>query len=145
MHKFTVESTYHLPVYRHRTYDAATPADACRKAIGDDDWSAGKCVRPNTSRSCSISWSMSPDQQVYPGRISIVGCQKRLRRSRRQGRSSRNAAIPMCRQSRQGHDQHQRSTRILAEQTVRQFSDEALLAVDVSNAAHAAKLVRRDV
>jgi hypothetical protein len=37
MPKFTVESTHHLPVYRHRTYDAATPADACRKAIGDDD------------------------------------------------------------------------------------------------------------
>jgi len=43
MPRFTVESTYHLPVYRHRAYNAATPADACRKAIGDDDWSAGKC------------------------------------------------------------------------------------------------------
>lgn len=43
MPKFTVESTYHLPVYRHRTYDTATPADACRKAIGDDDWSTEKC------------------------------------------------------------------------------------------------------
>jgi hypothetical protein len=43
MPKITVESTYHLPVYRHRTYDAATPADACRKAIGDDDWSVEKC------------------------------------------------------------------------------------------------------
>lgn len=30
MPKFTVESTYHLPAYRHRTYDAATPSDACR-------------------------------------------------------------------------------------------------------------------
>lgn len=42
MRKFTVESTYHLPVYRHRTYDAATPAEACRQAIEDDDWSAEK-------------------------------------------------------------------------------------------------------
>ena len=42
MPKFTVESTYHLPVYRHRTYDAATPADACRQTIQDDDWSAEK-------------------------------------------------------------------------------------------------------
>ncbi|TYR33478.1 hypothetical protein FY036_07835 [Mesorhizobium microcysteis] len=42
MPKFTVESTYHLPVYRHRTYDAATPADACRQAVQDDDWSAEK-------------------------------------------------------------------------------------------------------
>lgn len=42
MSKFTVESTYHLPAYRHRTYDADTPADACRQAIEDDDWSAEK-------------------------------------------------------------------------------------------------------
>lgn len=42
MPKFTVESTYHLPVYRQRTYDAATPAEACRQAIEDDDWSAEK-------------------------------------------------------------------------------------------------------
>lgn len=42
MPKFTVESTYHLPAYRHCTYDAATPADACRQAIEDDDWSAEK-------------------------------------------------------------------------------------------------------
>lgn len=39
MPKFTIESTYHLPVYRHRTYDAATPAEACRQALADDDWS----------------------------------------------------------------------------------------------------------
>lgn len=42
MSRFTVESTYRLPVYRHRTYDAPTPAEACRQAIGDDDWSAEK-------------------------------------------------------------------------------------------------------
>jgi hypothetical protein len=42
MPKFTVESTYHLPVYRHRTYDVTTPAEACRRAVEDDDWSAEK-------------------------------------------------------------------------------------------------------
>lgn len=42
MPKFTLEGTYRLPVYRHRTYDAATPAEACRQAIGDDDWSSEK-------------------------------------------------------------------------------------------------------
>ena len=39
MPTFTVESTYHLPVYRHRTYVTATRAEACRQAIEDDDWS----------------------------------------------------------------------------------------------------------
>lgn len=42
MSKFTIESTYHLPIYRHRTYDAAMPAEACRQAIEDEDWSAEK-------------------------------------------------------------------------------------------------------
>ena len=30
---YTIETTYHLPVYRQRTYNAGTIADACRKAI----------------------------------------------------------------------------------------------------------------
>ena len=38
MPSFTIESTYRLPVFRHRTYEAATPEDACRRAIEDDDW-----------------------------------------------------------------------------------------------------------
>jgi hypothetical protein len=36
---FTVESTYRLPIYRHRSYEAATPAEACQLALNDDDWS----------------------------------------------------------------------------------------------------------
>ncbi len=39
---YTIETTYRVPVYRKRTYDAATPAEACRQAIEDDDWSNGK-------------------------------------------------------------------------------------------------------
>jgi hypothetical protein len=39
---FTVESTYRLPIYRHRTYEAPTAAEACRLAINDDDWSDTK-------------------------------------------------------------------------------------------------------
>jgi hypothetical protein len=39
---FTVESTYRLPIYRHRSYEAATPAEACRLAIADEDWSDTK-------------------------------------------------------------------------------------------------------
>lgn len=35
---FTIESTYRLPVYRHRTYEAASLTEACRLAIEDDDW-----------------------------------------------------------------------------------------------------------
>lgn len=35
---FTIETTYRLPIYRHRTYEAPTFEDACRLAIEDDDW-----------------------------------------------------------------------------------------------------------
>lgn len=39
---FTIESSYRLPVFRHRTYEAATVEDACRLAIEDDDWQRQK-------------------------------------------------------------------------------------------------------
>jgi hypothetical protein len=39
---FTIETTYRIPVYRHRTYEADTLDQACRIAVSDDDWSDGK-------------------------------------------------------------------------------------------------------
>ena len=39
MPDYTIETSYHLPAYRHRTYAADTAAAACRQAIEDDDWS----------------------------------------------------------------------------------------------------------
>ncbi|PDS48573.1 hypothetical protein CO662_29255 [Rhizobium anhuiense] len=38
MPEFTIETTYHLPVFRHRTYAADTLDAACRAAIEDDSW-----------------------------------------------------------------------------------------------------------
>lgn len=38
MPDFTIETTYHLPVFRHRTYAAATLEAACRAAVDDDNW-----------------------------------------------------------------------------------------------------------
>lgn len=42
MPDFTIETTYHLPVFRHRTYSAETLEAACRAAIADDDWDNSK-------------------------------------------------------------------------------------------------------
>lgn len=42
MPEFTIETTYHLPVFRQRTYEAETPETACRLAIEDNDWSDQK-------------------------------------------------------------------------------------------------------
>ena len=38
MPDFTIETTYHLPMFRHRTYAAETLEAACRAAIEDDNW-----------------------------------------------------------------------------------------------------------
>lgn len=38
MPAFTIETTYHLPIYRHHVHTAANLAEACRRAINDDDW-----------------------------------------------------------------------------------------------------------
>ncbi len=38
MPDFTIETTYPLPVFRHRTYAADTLEAACRAAIDDDSW-----------------------------------------------------------------------------------------------------------
>lgn len=42
MPDYTIETAYHLPCYRHRTYRASTVAGACRQAIEDKDWSGSK-------------------------------------------------------------------------------------------------------
>jgi hypothetical protein len=39
---FTIETTYRIPVYRQRRYEAPTFAEACRLAIEDDDWDGSK-------------------------------------------------------------------------------------------------------
>ena len=41
----TIETSYRLPAYRHRTYQADTVALACRQAIEDDDWYADEGER----------------------------------------------------------------------------------------------------
>jgi hypothetical protein len=42
MPRFTIETTYRLPVYRQRAYDAESLEEACRLAVKDDDWSEQK-------------------------------------------------------------------------------------------------------
>ena len=42
MPQFTIETTYRLPVYRHRAFEADTLDQACQLAVEDDDWSDEK-------------------------------------------------------------------------------------------------------
>jgi hypothetical protein len=39
---YTVETTYHLPVCRWRTYEADTPEAACLAAVDDEGWEDGE-------------------------------------------------------------------------------------------------------
>jgi hypothetical protein len=39
---FTIETNYHLPVFRHRTLAADTLDAACRAAVDDDNWDAAE-------------------------------------------------------------------------------------------------------
>lgn len=38
MPDFTIETTYHLPIFRNRTFLANSLEDACRAAVADDNW-----------------------------------------------------------------------------------------------------------
>ncbi|WLE00862.1 hypothetical protein PX860_27415 (plasmid) [Agrobacterium leguminum] len=42
MPDYTIETSYRVPAFRHRTYQADTAALACRQAIEDDEWSGEK-------------------------------------------------------------------------------------------------------
>jgi hypothetical protein len=42
MPAYAVESSYHLPTYRHRSYIADDPAAACLAALENDDWDGGQ-------------------------------------------------------------------------------------------------------
>lgn len=39
---YKIETTYHLPVYRQRSYEADTLEEACRAAIADEGWDDGE-------------------------------------------------------------------------------------------------------
>lgn len=68
MPDYTIEAMYHLPVYRRRTYRAATVAQACRLAIEDEDWAAGSLDHDSAEETfvtgiwegADAAWSGSP-------------------------------------------------------------------------------------
>lgn len=39
---FVIESTYRLPIYRRREYEAESLEEACQMAIADEDWEGAK-------------------------------------------------------------------------------------------------------
>lgn len=40
---YTIETTYRLPCYRQRTFEARSLEAACRLALQDEDWDSDNC------------------------------------------------------------------------------------------------------
>lgn len=65
---FTIETTYHLPVFRQRTYTAGTLEDACPLAIGDHGWGDAK-EDVETSGETYVTGIWSGADTAYPGKL----------------------------------------------------------------------------
>jgi hypothetical protein len=68
---FTIETTYHLPIYRHRAYAADTLEEACRLAIQDDDWRFERRDYDNSGEVYVSGAWFGPDM-AYHGRALAV-------------------------------------------------------------------------
>ena len=66
MPDFTIETTYHLPVFRHRTYAADTLEAACRAAIEDDNWQIAERDH-NSSRPVHVTGIWEGTHATYTG------------------------------------------------------------------------------
>lgn len=76
MPSFTIETTYHLPVFRRRTYTAETLDDACRLAIDDDGWGDAK-EDVETSGEIYVTGIWSGADAAYRGQAAIIPAQFR--------------------------------------------------------------------
>lgn len=68
---FTIETTYRLPYYRQRTYDAATIEDACRLAIDDEDWT-GEIPDRECDGETYVTGIWSGADMAYEGKAHAV-------------------------------------------------------------------------
>ena len=69
--KFTIESTFYLPVFRQRTIDAASLYDACQQAIDDDEW--GDATKDHDSSGPTfITGAWSGTDAAYSGTALTV-------------------------------------------------------------------------
>ena len=63
---YTIERTYRLPIYQHRTYHDKSVEGACRQALDDDDWSDEK-QDYETAGQTYISGIWSGETAAYKG------------------------------------------------------------------------------
>ena len=68
---FTIETTHRLPVYRQRSYDPASLAEACRLAVADDDWDNEKQDYESAGETYVTGIWEGPDT-AYKGATALV-------------------------------------------------------------------------
>ncbi len=68
---FTIETTYRLPVYRQRTYEAETLDQACDLAIADEGWDDEK-LDVETSGDTYVTGVWEGRDAAYSGRALDV-------------------------------------------------------------------------
>lgn len=68
MPKFTIESTFMLPVYRHRTYEADTIEAACAMAMEDDDWEE-QSLDYDSSGAAYLTGAWEGEDAAYAGEV----------------------------------------------------------------------------
>ena len=71
---FTVETTYRLPVYRQRSYEAETLDVACALAVADEGWDDEKSD-VETSGDTYVTGAWDGRDAAYRGRALIIPSQ----------------------------------------------------------------------
>lgn len=71
---FTIETTYRLPVYRQRSYEAETLDDACALAIADEGWDDEKSD-VETSGDTYVTGAWDGLDAAYLGRVLSIPSQ----------------------------------------------------------------------
>ena len=74
MPTFTIETTYRLPVYRQRSYEAETLDAACALAIADEGWDDEKSD-VETSGDTYVTGAWDGRAAAYRGRALIIPSQ----------------------------------------------------------------------
>jgi len=74
MPTFTIETTYRLPIYRQRNYDAETLDEACALAIADEGWDDEKSD-VETSGDTYVTGAWDGCNAAYRGRALSIPSQ----------------------------------------------------------------------
>ncbi|MCG8274039.1 hypothetical protein MIC97_21375 [Aquamicrobium sp. NLF2-7] len=70
---YTIETTYRLPCYRQRTFEAPSREAACRLALQDEDWDSDNCDYETVGETYITGVWMSPAAYSGPT-IRVPDC-----------------------------------------------------------------------